>query len=152
MNLLKYPTAVNESASRIVAGAVAIQSLAFLIHPNIVVSMVLMYGFIARTLSPSHFSPLARLANRYSRGNRYVSGPPKRFAALIGAVLSTGVFVSYMGEHTTMAIALSAALFVASTLEFAFAYCIGCTAFFGLMTMGLIPKTVCDRCNNIWGN
>jgi len=40
-------------------------------------------------------------------------------------------------------------IMVAATLESVFAVCLGCTIFAWLMRAGVIPQSVCERCNNL---
>jgi hypothetical protein len=43
-----------------------------------------------------------------------------------------------------------AALAVAALLESALGLCLGCRAFAVLMRVGVIPQSVCERCNDLW--
>jgi hypothetical protein len=81
---------------------------------------------------------------------RPVAGPPKRFAQVIGAVfsLSAAVLALALGLHTA-AYAVLGALIAAATLESVFGLCLGCKAFALLMSAGVIPQEVCERCNNL---
>jgi hypothetical protein len=40
-------------------------------------------------------------------------------------------------------------LIVAATLESVFGLCLGCRAFALLMRVGVIPESVCERCNDV---
>ena len=42
-------------------------------------------------------------------------------------------------------------MIVAATLESVFAMCLGCKAFALLMRLGVMPESVCERCNNLRG-
>jgi hypothetical protein len=50
---------------------------------------------------------------------------------------------------TTATTVLLALLVAAATLESAFALCIGCQVFAGLMRAGILPETVCVECADI---
>jgi hypothetical protein len=79
-----------------------------------------------------------------------VSGPPKRFAQGIGAVMSVTAAVLAFGFHLPVAAyAVLAVLAAAATLEAVFAVSLGCAIFALLMRVGVIPKAVCQQCNDI---
>jgi hypothetical protein len=44
-----------------------------------------------------------------------------------------------------------AALVVAASLEAFVGLCLGCKAFAVLMRVGVIPREVCESCDDIWG-
>jgi hypothetical protein len=80
-----------------------------------------------------------------------VPGPPKRFAQGIGAVLSAGAAVLALGvDQWAAAEVVLGVLIVAATLEAAFGLCLGCKVFAGLMRAGIIPASVCERCDDLW--
>jgi Domain of unknown function (DUF4395) len=80
-----------------------------------------------------------------------VAGPPKRFAQGIGALVSVTATILALGfGQEGAARVLLGVLIVAATLESVFALCIGCRVFAVLMRIGVIPATVCERCNDIW--
>jgi hypothetical protein len=113
----------------------------------------LAYGFFARVASGPSFSPLAQFATRVAAPRlgepKMVPGPPKRFAQSMGAAMTTAAIVAWaLGASTTVTILL-VMLIVAATLESAFAICLGCIAFSGLMKVGVIPQEVCEKCNNV---
>ena len=115
----------------------------------------LAYGFVARLAAGPRFSPLGLLVTkvftpRLTVEPKLVPGPPKRFAQGIGAVLSVSALVSWATfDNTTLALVLVAAITIAATLESVFAYCLGCKAFALLMRVGIIPREVCEACNNL---
>ncbi len=81
---------------------------------------------------------------------RYVAGPPKRFAQSIGAALSvSAVILHFAFGLTTAAYVLTGLILFAATLESAFGFCIGCRIFAGLMRLGVISDSVCERCLNL---
>ena len=76
-----------------------------------------------------------------------VPGPPKRFAQGMGAVVS--VTAAVLGPGLGLddaAYAVLGLLVFAATLEYVFAFCIGCKLFAALMRAGVIPASVCERC------
>jgi hypothetical protein len=65
---------------------------------------------------------------------------PPRFAQLVGLfVASVGFALAFSGVATGIAIA-AAAVFVASFLNSAFNYCLGCQMYLGLRRIGIIRK------------
>ena len=81
---------------------------------------------------------------------KLVAGPPKRFAQLIGAVLSVAaVVLGPVLGLTGAALVLVALILVAATLESVFAYCLGCRVFAGLIRIGLVPESVCLECAGV---
>ncbi len=113
------------------------------------------YGFVARVLTGPTLSPLGQLVTRVVTPRlpvrqKYVAGPPKRFAQGIGATISLAAVVAYFGfGSTAAAYVLLGLIVVAATLESAFAFCLGCTIFGVLVRWGVIPDEVCERCNNL---
>jgi hypothetical protein len=153
--LLAFPNPVNEKAARVVAGVVAILAAITLATGWQWLLVVLAYGFWARVLTGPTLSPLGRFATTLVAPRlgspKYVPGPPKRFAQGIGAVVTTVAAVLALALGWTLgATVLTAMIAVFATLESAFAFCVGCRIFAGLMTAGLIPDEVCADCANIW--
>lgn len=153
--IFAFPDPVNEVSARLVAGAVVVMSLASIVLDQSWLTAVIAYGFVARVLSGPTLSPLGQLVTRLLTprlpfAQRPVPGPPKRFAQAIGAAFSVtaAVLALALGESTA-AYALLGALVVAATLESVFGICLGCIAFGALMRAGVIPSSVCVRCNDI---
>ena len=149
--LFTFPDPVNEKAARVVAGVVALIAALALVTGWHWLLAVLAYGFWARVLTGPTLSPLGRFATRVAAPRlgppKYVAGPPKRFAQGIGAALTTAGAIAALGFGAQgVATALLGALLVAATLESVFALCLGCKAFAGLMRLGLVPRSVCERC------
>jgi len=156
MAVFSFPDPVNEVSARLVAGGVVLMSLAAIVLGQPWIAAVIAYGFVARVLTGPTLSPLGQLVTRVITPRlpidpRPVPGPPKRFAQGIGAVFSTtaAVLGLALGLHTAAYVVLGL-LVVAATLESLFAFCLGCKAFALLMRAGVIPASVCERCNDIW--
>lgn len=150
----RYPNTINENAARLIAGGVVLLSVAYLTTGNAALLVFLAYGFVARVLAGPTYSPLAQIVNRIlvprlSIPAKPVPGPPKRFAQGIGAVLSVGALVSLLAGLDALATLLVALIAVAATLESVFAFCIGCRIFTVLMSVGLVPASVCEACNDL---
>ncbi len=114
----------------------------------------LAYGFWARVATGPTLSPLGWAAQNVIAprlgARRPVPGPPKRFAQLLGAIMSTTALVLALvaGDHRAAEIVL--VLFLpAAGLESVFGYCLGCKAFGLLIRAGLVPETMCAECADI---
>jgi hypothetical protein len=149
-----FPNPVNERSARWVATGVVLQAVVFLIVRQGWVLIPLAYGFTARVLTGPKLSPLGQLSTRVltpaMKGEgRLVPGQPKRFAQGIGLVFSVGASIAWLSGASTVAIVLIAGLTVAASLEAFVGYCLGCVIFGQLMKIGVIPKSVCEECNDI---
>lgn len=154
--LFRFPNPVNEVSARLVAGGVVALCVATLVLDLAILLLPLAYGFVARVLTGPTLSPLGQLVTRVVTPRlpvpaKDVPGPPKRFAQGIGATLSVAAVVAHFGFGATgLADVLVGMILVAATLEAVFAFCLGCTIFAGLMRAGLIPRSACDACDDIW--
>jgi hypothetical protein len=151
--VLSFPRVINEKAARTVAAVVALTGAIALLTGAHWLLIPLAYGFWARVLAGQRFSPLAQLATKVVAPRlgppHDVAGPPKRFAQGMGAGMTTlGVLALAVGWGTLAGVLL-ALLVAAATLESAFALCIGCQIFAGLMRAGILPETVCLECADI---
>lgn len=150
-----FPNPVDENSARLVAAGVVAQCLLFLATRQTWLLVPLAFGFVARVLAGPRFSPLGLFVTRFAtprlgRTPRLVPGPPKRFAQGIGAVLSVGAAVAAFAFATPgVALALVAAITVAASLEAFLGFCIGCRLFALLMSVGVIPTSVCEACNDL---
>ncbi|MCW2669877.1 MAG: transporter permease [Frankiales bacterium] len=156
--MFSFPNPVNEVAARTVAAGVVVMSLATLLlslanSGFLWLTVPIAYGFVARVLNGPRWSPLGLFATRIAAPRlgheKLVAGPPKRFAQGIGAVVTTAAVVLVGVGALGAAQVLLGLMVVFATLESAFALCVGCKAFAGLMRLGLIPEETCEACNNI---
>jgi Domain of unknown function (DUF4395) len=152
--LLSFPNPVNEKAARVVAGVVLATVVLILAASWFWLLIPLAYGFWARVLTGPKLSPLGWTAQNVIAPRlgpkKPVPGPPKRFAQLMGAVMSTAALVLalVLGYDTAAVVVLL--LFVpAAGLESIFGYCVGCKIFGLLMRTGLVPESVCEECADI---
>ncbi|MEO8695121.1 MAG: DUF4395 domain-containing protein [Acidimicrobiales bacterium] len=153
--LFTFPDPVNEVSARLVAAGVLVQGAVILGLAQPWLIGVLAFGFVARVLAGPRFSPLGQFVTRVLTPRlpfraKYVPGPPKRFAQGIGATFSLSAAVLHFAfGATTAAYVFVGMIMVAATLESVFAYCVGCVIFGLLMRAGVIPESVCVRCNNL---
>ncbi len=151
--LLSFPNPVNEKAARVVAGVVLVTVLVTLLTTWYWLLIPLAYGFWARVLTGPKLSPLGWMAQNVIAPRlgpkRPVPGPPKRFAQLLGAVMSTAALVLAFAVSHQAADGVLIGFAPAAALESIFAYCIGCQLFGLLMRTGLVPESVCAECADI---
>jgi len=155
--LFSFPDPVNEVSARLVAAGVVAMSAASILLDARWLTAVIAYGFVARALTGPTLSPLGQLVTRVVTPRlhlpaRPVPGPPKRFAQGVGAVLSvTAAVVALAFGQWGVAQLLLGALAAAATLEAILGLCLGCKMFALLMRAGVIPASVCERCDDVWG-
>ena len=155
MALFSFPDPVNEVSARLVAAGVVVLGLLTIVLDQPWLLAVLAYGFVARALTGPTLSPLGQLVTRVVTpalpvAPRPVPGPPKRFAQSMGAVFSVTAAVLALGfGDRGAAYVLIGLIVAAATLESVFAFCIGCKVFALLVRVGVIPASVCERCNDL---
>lgn len=154
--IFSFPHPVNDYAARAVAGMVSVMAIFTVVFQLGFMLPVLTLGFAARVLTGPTLSPAGQLATRVivpMLGNRtkMVAGPPKRFAQAIGLLFtlgSTGLY--FVGDNSIAAFGLIAVLTIFALLESVLGFCTGCFVFNLLMKTGIIPTTVCEKCNNLF--
>ncbi|MCD9624179.1 DUF4395 domain-containing protein [Rhabdothermincola salaria] len=155
-DLFGFPDPVNEVSARLVAAGVVAMVVTTVLTGWRWLPFVIAYGFVARVLTGPTASPLGQLVTRVITPRlpiapRLVPGPPKRFAQGIGVAFSlTAVALTLAGAWTAAQVVLGL-LAAAAFLEAALGLCLGCKAFAVLMRLGIVPDSVCERCNDLWG-
>jgi hypothetical protein len=152
--LFSFPHPVNDAAARTVALGVVAMSILALVTGWAWVLVPLTYGFVARLATGPTLSPLGQFATRVSAPRlvawqKFVPGPPKRFAQGIGAVLTIGATVTWLSVGWADARWFLAPLVVAASLEGFLGFCLGCTLFGWLIRAGLVPDSVCAECGDL---
>ncbi|HVM54352.1 MAG TPA: DUF4395 domain-containing protein [Acidimicrobiales bacterium] len=153
--LFAFPDPVNEISARLVAAGVVTIAVATIALDQPWLTLVLAYGFVARVLTGPTLSPLGQLVTRVitprlQLAPRWTPGPPKRFAQGMGAAFSITAAVLALGfDARGAAYVVLAMLIGAASLEAFAGFCLGCRIFALLMKAGVIPETVCERCNDI---
>jgi hypothetical protein len=158
--IFSFPNPVNEKAARTVAaGVLTIATITLLLsvtagHAWLWISAILFAGFVARVLTGPTLSPLGQLATKVVAPRlgepKLVAGPPKRFAQLIGLLVTGSATLAIALGHAGTAQILLGLIIVAAALESILAICLGCIVFGWLMRAGLVPEETCEACNNIW--
>lgn len=154
--IFSFPNPVNEISARLVAAGVVVMSAVTIVFDLKWATVVIAYGFVARVLSGPTLSPLGQLVTRVITPRlgwkeRPVPGPPKRLAQGMGVAFSlTALGLTVAGFWGAAQIVLGL-LATAAFLEAALGFCVGCKVFALLMRAGIVPATVCERCNNVGG-
>jgi len=152
-----FPELINEPAARLVASGVLLMSLLSIclisLEANFawIVLLIMTYGFLARVSSGPKISPLALLVTKvlvpkFNMDEKLVPGPPKRFAQSIGLIFSTSIFILWLINFHSVCIFLLSILSIFAFLESVLGYCFACKVFKILISVGLIPEEVCERC------
>ncbi len=149
-----FPNPVNDLAARVVAGGVALLTVVIILTDAQSLILLLVLGFAARALAGPRFSLLGRLATEVVAPRlgvpRFVPGPPKRFAQVIGLVLTTAAAVFGLGlARPVLASALLVVLLLFALLESVLGFCAGCWLFAQLMRTGLISPETCAECASV---
>ena len=149
-----FPNPVNDAAARTVGFGVVVMSLAaiWLNQPWILVPLT--YGFLARVAAGPKISPLGwaavnLAAPRLPSLEKFVPGPPKRFAQAIGAAFSVSASIVTITAGFDAGRWILVPLIAAASLEAFLGYCLGCAIFAQLMKFGIIPESVCADCADI---
>ena len=150
-----FPDPVNEKAVRVTAAGVAVLAAAAVTTRRPELLGVLAYGFVARAAAGPRLSPLALIASRLVAPRlgpaRPVAGPPKRFAQLLGAVVSVSGFVLALVGATTVAFTLAALMVVLAALESGLGICVGCLLHARLARRGIVRAPECLDCADVRG-
>jgi hypothetical protein len=151
--LLGFPNPVNEKAARTVAACVLLLSLLALLPALRWLVVPLAVGFWLRVAAGPRFSPLGQLATRLVAPRlgppKLVPGPPKRFAQLLGALISSTAAICWTLGAVGAGQLLLGLLIVAAGLESGLGLCLGCVIFGQLMRAGLIAEHICVECTTV---
>jgi hypothetical protein len=153
-SFFSFPNPVNDAAARTVGFGVVVLSLVaiWLNQPWILVPLT--YGFLARVAAGPKISPLGWFAvnvaaPRLPALEKFVPGPPKRFAQAIGATFSLCASIVTLTAGFSAGRWVLVPLIAAASLEAFIGFCLGCAIFARLMKWGLIPESVCADCADI---
>lgn len=161
MRISRFPSIVDDVTVRLIAGGVLVVSTLALATGWWWLYAVLAAEFVLRTGWGPSASPLALGVQRFVRPRlatppRYTAGPPKRFAASIGAVMTAAAAVLGLVGALTGSTAAGVAVLVIGVvmvvfpaLEAFFGFCVGCVLFGLLMRAGLVPEDICLDCADL---
>jgi hypothetical protein len=151
----RFPRVVDDVTVRLVAAVVLVLAVAALALHQWWIYAVLAADFTLRAVFGPKSSPLAQAVQRFVRprvtaAKRPTAGPPKRFAAAIGAVFTTAAAVLWaLGVAAPVVVGLGAVMIVFPALESILGICVGCKAFAVLMRLGVVPEEICLECADI---
>jgi hypothetical protein len=161
VRISRFPSIVDDVTVRLIAAAVLVVSVLALATGQWWLYAVLAAEFVLRAGWGPSASPLARAVQRFVRPRvaaapRHTAGPPKRFAASIGAVMTAaaaalGLLASLTGSAAagTGVLVIGVVMVVFPALEAFFGLCVGCVLFGLLMRTGLVPEDVCLDCADL---
>jgi hypothetical protein len=154
MRISRFPNIVDDVTVRLIAAVILVVGTVALVTQQWWLYAVLAVDFVLRTGWGPSASPVARFVGRFVRPRvaaapRYTAGPPKRFAAAIGAVLTVGATVLWLAGATLPVVLIGVVMVVFPALEAVLGLCVGCQVFSLLMRLGVIPESVCVECADI---
>lgn len=151
-----FPNPVNETSARVVATGVVAMASTAVVADQPWIMFPLTYGFAARVAAGPKLSPLGLVATRVVTPrlrieHTYSPGPPKRLAQAMGLAVSAAALSLHYGARRPHAARLAlGALATAAGLEAAFGLCVGCHLFKLGMRAGVVPRSICEDCGDIW--
>jgi hypothetical protein len=161
MSSSRFPAVVDDVTVRLIAAVVLVVGVVALAASQWWLYAVLAVDFSLRAALGPQASPVARLVQRWIRPavaapKRPTAGPPKRFAATVGAVMTLSATVLWLVSLATgssvaagWVIGIGVVMVVFPALESILGICVGCLLFSGLMRVGLVPEEVCLECADI---
>jgi hypothetical protein len=149
-----FPRVLDDVTVRLVAAIVLVVASLALLTGAAWLYAVLAADFVLRTAFGPKASPFAQVASRWLRplvkaAPRPTAGPPKRFAAAIGAVLTAAAFVLALVGASAAVWVIGVVMVVFPALEAFLGLCVGCKLFAGLMRLGVVPEEICLDCADI---
>lgn len=157
----RFPAVVDDVNVRLIAGVVLLLGVVALAAQQWWLFVPLAVDFILRATLGPQASPIAQLVTRFVRPRvralpHPTAGTPKRFAASIGAVLTTAASVLWLVHLGTGAsaaltgvVTIAVVMVVFPALESLLGVCVGCVLFSVLMRLGVVPESVCVECADI---
>ncbi len=124
---------VNENVTRINAFLTVVLVITSIVIESPMLMAFLAVDFFIRGFTKARFSPLSCvsywLSKAFKLQQRMIDKAPKVFAARMGLAMTALITVLFAYQLTTAAIVIAGILTVFATLEFAFAFCAGCTIY-----------------------
>jgi hypothetical protein len=151
----RFPRVVDDVTVRLVAAVVLVLAVAALALHQWWIYAVLAADFLLRTTFGPKASPIALGVQRFVRprvgaDKRPTPGPPKRFAAGIGATLTSVAAVLWaLGIAGPVVVGIGVIMVIFPALESILGICVGCKVFGLLMKVGLVPEEICLECADI---
>lgn len=151
----RFPRIVDDVTVRLVAGVVLLVTTVALATGAWWLYLPLALDFLLRAVVGPQVSPIAVAVTRWVRPRvpapkKPTAGPPKRFAATVGAAVILVILALWAtGAAASVLLVLGAVMVLFPALEAILGLCVGCLMFAGLMRLGLVPEEVCAECADI---
>lgn len=151
----RFPRVVDDVTVRLIAAVVLVLAIAALALHQWWIYAVLAVDFTLRVAFGAKASPVAQGVQRLVRprvaaAKRPTAGPPKRFAAGIGAALTAAAAVLWaLGTAAPVVVTIGVVMIVFPALESILGICVGCKVFSVLMKLGVVPEEICVECADI---
>lgn len=157
----RFPSVVDDVTVRLIAAVVLVVAALALGLQQWWLFVPLAADFLLRATLGPKASPVAQLVTRWIRPRvkrvpHPTAGTPKRFAAAIGAVLTTAASALWVlhlltdsADVLTAVVVIAVVMVVFPALEAVFGLCVGCVVFGWLMRAGLVPEDACVECADI---
>lgn len=146
-----FPDVVNDWKARMVALQVFLWSVAILLFDLWWLIPLLALGFWLRVGWGPRYSVAVKVASRWlvpllGKEEKPIAGVPKRFAQLLGALVTSAAGVLVLTSSIGAARVLMAVLALFAFLEAFVGFCAGCTLYRFLARAGLLPPEICVNC------
>lgn len=151
----RFPRVVDDVTVRLIAAVVLLLAMAALALHQWWIYAVLAVDFILRTALGPGASPVALGVQRFVRPRvsalkRPTPGIPKRFAAGVGAALtSVAAILWILGLADPVVVTIGFIMVVFPALEAIVGLCVGCKVFGVLMKLGVVPPEICLECADL---
>lgn len=151
----RFPRVVDDVTVRLIATVVLILALVALDLRQPWIYAVLAVDFTLRTALGPKASPIAKSVQRFVRPrvkapSQPTAGPPKRFAAGIGAALTSVAAILWAhGIAAPVVVTIGVVMILFPALEAVLGVCVGCKVFGVLMKLGVVPEEICLECADI---
>lgn len=121
---------IDEKQARLTALGVILVSVAILFTQSTSLGIFLLIDFVLRFANLGKYSVLALLSKLVSKQlnlhEKLVDRSPKRFAALVGMLLSFAILLAIILDNILVSNILSLVLFIFASLESFLGFCAGC--------------------------
>ncbi|NLC49882.1 MAG: DUF4395 domain-containing protein [Bacteroidales bacterium] len=121
---------INERVARLNGLFTFLLIMLFIITRLWYIPAFLAFDFLMRSINLSKFSPLAYLSKGIVKllqlKKKFINAGPKIFAARIGLLVSSAIFIFSLIGFNITAIVLASVLALFSFLETAFGFCVAC--------------------------
>lgn len=130
---------VDSNMVRVISFQVALFSVLLLLTQESFFALILLFDFFMRTIRKQNLSPFHMVGKFILSGwgvtPKLCDESPKRFALYLGLIISFFLVLFFVAELTSIAIGITAILFICALMETLFDYCIGCKIYYAIQIM-----------------